>query len=351
MATGSASEFTIVVIADPGLPTSRFESVREVFTAELHEAFDRPVSTHVRSEVIETWSDNTLRLGPASRVRTDYDEVDLVLMLTEMPRFATGKPLVAELFPDKGVAAFYWPTLGLLARRSKIVDVLVDCTARLAVKCGLLEHSTPRRHPYRWATDPRTGTPGLQAHVIVGGWRTVVGMVITNAPWRAASKLSSALAAASAAGAFGIFYNSIWQMAAALSTGRLLFIGLLAVTAMAAWLILGNRLWERPGPEGKNASMLLYNLSTVLTLLLCVLALYALLVVLILLAGLIVIDPDFMSEILGKQSHFGNYLDIAWLSAALGVIAGALGSNFDSETDVRRLTHGRRERLRHNDDE
>ncbi|MGP5078596.1 hypothetical protein ACTXKZ_11075 [Brachybacterium alimentarium] len=38
--------------------------------------------------------------------------------------------------------------------------------------------------------------------------------------------------AASATGAFGIFYNSIWQMSAALSTPRLLLIGLLAMTSM-----------------------------------------------------------------------------------------------------------------------
>ena len=77
------------------------------------------------------------------------------------------------------------------------------------------------------------------------------------------------------------------------------------------------------------------------------LVLYAGLVVLILLAGLVVIDPEFMAATLGTgEVGFTNYLDIAWMSAAMGVVAGALGSSFDSQTDLRRLTHGQRERQR-----
>lgn len=41
-----------------------------------------------------------------------------------------------------------------------------------------------------------------------------------------------------------------------------------------------------------------------------------------------------------------RYLDIAWLSAARGVVAGALGSSLDKGTDMRSLTHGQRERQR-----
>ena len=46
-----------------------------------------------------------------------------------------------------------------------------------------------------------------------------------------------------------------------------------------------------------------------------------------------------------------NYVDIAWLAASMGTVAGSLGSNFDSEADIRRLTQGRREALRMNDED
>ena len=66
----------------------------------------------------------------------------------------------------------------------------------------------------------------------------------------------------------------------------------------------------------------------------------------ILAGAVVVIAPNFMSDVLGYPADFPNYLKIAWFSAAMGVIAGALGSSFDSSTDVRSITHGQRERQR-----
>lgn len=118
------------------------------------------------------------------------------------------------------------------------------------------------------------------------------------------------------------------------------------MAAMVSWLILSNRLWDRPRRERFTRIVLLYNLSTVMTLTLSVLVLYGVLVCLILLGSLIVIAPAYMSDVIGTEARFTNYLDVAWLSAAMGVVAGALGSSFDEGTDIRRLTHGQRERQR-----
>src|SRR5690606_20648495 len=123
--------------------------------------------------------------------------------------------------------------------------------------------------------------------------------------------LSSALAAAAATGAFGIFYNSIWVMSTYLSTPRLIGVGLLAIAAMTAWLIASNGLWDSPERENLARVVLLYNLSTVVTLVLCVLVLYAALVLLILAGGLIVIAPEYMEDVTGQPPAFTRYLDIA----------------------------------------
>lgn len=120
-------------------------------------------------------------------------------------------------------------------------------------------------------------------------------------------------------------------------------IGLLAVSLMVLWLMLSNGLWERAERAGPTEVFLYYNLSTVLTLSLVVLSLYLALFVVILAASLVVIDPDFMAEIMDGPVGFSNYVDIAWLSAALGVVAGGLGTSFDQTTDLRQLTQGRRE--------
>lgn len=299
------------------------------------------VSLEVRTTTVRLRPDNTLDIGSAARLADD-EHADVVLVLTEIPRHDASRPLVAEAFPDEGVAVVSCPTLGVLAPRRRLVTVLTACAARLV---GAGERST---HELGWCTWGRgtDGHPALRSSTFTGGPRTVLGMVMSNDPWRTAPRLSSALAAATAVGAFGVFYTSIWQMATYLSTARLLLIGLLAIAAMVVWLVVGNRLWDRPRPGGVARIVLLYNLSTVVTLTLCVLVLYLTLVVAILVSSAIVIAPAFMRSVIGESPDVGSYLDIAWLSAAMGVVAGGLGSSFDAETDLRRLTHGQRERQR-----
>ncbi|MGO1532092.1 MAG: hypothetical protein ACTHX1_13615 [Micrococcaceae bacterium] len=334
----------VLLVADPGLPTRRATSIRAQLEATLTELLGRDAEVSARTEMIRIDPDNVLEYSDAHALAEEYENVDVILLLTEIPRHSESKPLMAEIFPEHRVGVLSCPTFGAWVTKRRMLRVLVDAVLRVAPGDRI---PTPRRYTLRWSQwSRRDGSYALHAHTFTGAPRTVAGMTMANDPWRTAPKLSRALAAASATGAFGIFYHSIWQMSDALSTTRLLAIGLTAMTAMGAWLILSNGLWDRPKRESLSRVVLYYNLSTVLTLALCMFALYALLVVVILVGALIVIDPGFMSEILGKDARFSNYLDIAWLSAAMGTVAGALGSGFDSETDLRRITHGQRERQR-----
>lgn len=61
------------------------------------------------------------------------------------------------------------------------------------------------------------------------------------------------------------------------------------------------------------------------------------------------IDPDYMAGIMEEPVGLSNYVDLAWLGAAMGVVAGGLGTSFDESTDLRQLTHGRREMQRRPD--
>lgn len=336
----------VLVLADPGIPTRRINSVKDDFEETLQELFSPPISVYTRTEMIRIDPHNSLDFKRAQEVTTEYEGVNVTLVLTEIPRHTEGKPLMAEIFPDSNLGVISCPTLGAWATKKRILKALVDCTIRLS---PTNDRRDPAEYGLRWSQwgeHDKTGSLVLHAHTFTGGPRTVMGMTLANQPWRTVPHLSGALAAASATGAFGIFYNSIWEMAESLSIFRLLFIGVLAMTAMGLWLLLSNRLWDRPKHEKFSTVVLLYNLSTVLTLGLLMLFLYLSLMVLILLGGLAVIDPSFMSEILGSEAEFINYLEIAWLSAAMGTVAGALGSGFDSDETLKQLTHGQRERQR-----
>lgn len=342
----------VLIIADPGTASRRIASLEDEFEEQLQQVFEMDVHLETSAQTVRVQPDHQLEMSTLDSFVNSYPNVDVVLMLTGIPRHTRGKPLIAEVLADRKIAVISFPTLGAWPSKRRVLKVLTSCINQLVPYGPPASSYSFMPRWGRWSDSSDSGHQTLHAHTFTGGPRLVLGMTMANNPMRMASKLSRALAAATATGAFGIFYNSIWQMSHFLSTARLISIGVIAIAVMVVWLITINRLWDRPVRERLAPVVLYYNLSTALTLLLCVIALYVSLVAGILVAGLIVIDPQFMSQTIQAPASFGNYLDIAWLSAALGVVAGALGSSFDSDADIRNLTHGQRLRMRvYSDDE
>ncbi|GAA2082945.1 hypothetical protein GCM10009821_24880 [Aeromicrobium halocynthiae] len=346
---------TVTVHADPGLPTRRARGLRDDLRETLEERCGVPVTVEVTAAALGLTQENVIDLRTVEDAVpevTDPDDARVVLVLTEIPRHRDGRPLVAELEPDRGIAVVSCPTLGVWRSRRRLLRVLQDCVLRsvpetVAVETGSSEDVADLRHRWtRWCDDEVGPDRVLMASGPVATARMVMGMTAANEPLRTAVHLSTALAAAMAVGAFGIFYSSIWEMAAASSPSRLALVALTAMVSMTAWLLWSNRLWDRARLEPLRRIVALYNLSTILTLALCVVVLYAVLVLVILAAAALVIEPTFMASVLDADPTPREYLEIAVLSASMGVVAGALGSSFDSDVDVRDLTHGQRERQR-----
>ena len=65
----------------------------------------------------------------------------------------------------------------------------------------------------------------------------------------------------------------------------------------------------------------------------------------------VVIPPDYLTEQLGEAVGWRDYVDIAWFTTSLGIMGGALGSNFDGSAKVRRATFSDRENERRDSDE
>lgn len=342
----TSDSLQILLVADPGLPSRRASAIHDRLERLLRDAYGISTTLHTLTDTIELTPERELALSAVDDLRTDYPDVDIILILTEIPRHTHGDPLIAEVHSDRNIAIVSCPTLGAWATKRRIVKVMMSSVNRLVT---WEPENTARRFLLRWSnwsSSEESQRHLLHANTVAGGPRLVLGMTIANDPWKTVPKLSGALAAASATGAFGIFYSSIWQMSTYLSTLRLLSIGAVAIVVMVSWLIVSHKLWDKPVNEGLATVVMFYNLSTVLTLLITVLTLYAALVLLILLGGLVVIDPEFMGQQIQQKAIFSNYLDIAWLSAAMGVVAGGIGASFDSELDVQRLTHGQRMRQR-----
>lgn len=171
-------------------------------------------------------------------------------------------------------------------------------------------------------------------------------MVHSNRPERLLSALSTSIAAAAATGAFGIFYPSIWNMADALHPLRLTMISVLAVTALSAWLIMRNGLWNKVRHPSEHREALRDNTATILTVTLSVALMYVVLYIVILCGALAVISRDYLQSQLGHPVSVLDYAQLSWLATSFGTIAGALGSNFDSNTLIREATYSKREHER-----
>lgn len=349
MSSTVSRTLSVHVIADPGLPSRRTAAVEEELLADLRRTFGEQTTLTLRTQSILVGSDYLVSPEDMQGPEESQGQADLLVLLTEMPRHAQGAITVAEVFHDRAFALVSCPPLGLLKTKERLRRVIMACLLRLSGGRGQERPSWPGApKPPRadWSSDEQGARDRLVVRSPLGTLRTVLGMVASNDPWRTAPRLSSAMAAAAGVGSFGIFYSSIWQMADFLSTARLLGIAVMALVLIVAWLLLGHRLWDHPRDGTSASTVTLYNASTVATLLVVTTGLYLGLFLFILVSGSVVIAPGFMSQTLGKTADFGNYVRVAWLSAAMGVVAGSLGTSFDSETDLRRLTHGQRERQR-----
>ncbi|MGR6091549.1 hypothetical protein ACU4IU_13380 [Brevibacterium sp. CSND-B09] len=337
----------VLLISDPGPPSRRVASIQDEFLDHLQQDFETEVTVDVCTKTLRVHADHQLELSTLDAIVAQYPDADLVIMLTDIPRHTQGKPLIAEVLPARKVAVISCPTLGAMTTKRRLLKIYMSCVNQLLPDGHVPAKRNRLPRWGQWSNRTESGRRTLHAHTFTGGTRLVLGMTMANEPLRMARKLSRAMAAAAATGAFGIFYSSIWQMSHHLSTLRLISIGIIAIAVMVGWLLTINRLWDRPVNERLAQVVFYYNLSTVLTLIVCVTGLYALLVVGILAGSLIVIDPEFMAQTIHRpEARLTNYLDIAWLSAAMGVVAGALGSSFDSDIDLKNLTHAQRLRSR-----
>ncbi|APX31792.1 hypothetical protein BH708_02630 [Brachybacterium sp. P6-10-X1] len=336
--------FHVDVFADPGLPS---RAVTQVLDTRQEDDSEAEFVLHHNRRWIPLRDDGTLDME-AVKEWAHRDEADLMVIVTEIPRRAGRRVKMVGLHFEEGAAIISLPALGWSNVGKNLRAAMFDSLDALAT--DKVPGSGDTRIEYGVVHEQDSET-GRSVYIASPWWwpgtvRLILGMVRTNEPFATVTKLSGVLAAAAGTGAFGIFYSSIWEMADALPPWRLGLITVMVIATMVLWLLVSNGLWERSRQLGSLREAAMYNASTVATLFVAVASLYAVLFVGILLGGLIVIEAGFMSKTIGVEVSPWNYVDIAWLSASMGTVAGALGSNFDSRDDISELTHGRRQAQR-----
>lgn len=351
------TDLRIGLLADPGLASDLIARV----ATELPAALDDVISGY-RWEV-ETARGPVgldaegllpmLRHGAALRHRHGWD---VVVLVTDLPRRAGAQPLVSDYGSDEGVGLVSLPALGAVSLRRRLRRAIVDLVAD-----GLLAgrgtdpvtSPTPARRPHPLSPPVAriaSAEEGIDAHLALQGTRGTIrllgGLVRANRPWRLVPSLSPALTAAAAGAAFGVFYSNIWELAVALSPARLGVVAVLAVVAMAVWLIVDNGLWERPAARVHREEATLFNAATAATIGLGVACMALVLIALTTAAAAVVIPPHLLPGSGDGLAAVPSYLRLGVLAGAMGIVAGALGSKLTGPDAVRQAAYSTREQQR-----
>ncbi|WP_411734468.1 hypothetical protein [Paeniglutamicibacter sp.] len=352
MTTRPDRKMVVGLMADAGMPLVRALELEKTLPAQLGATLDSATGWELEVEEFSLPLDTNgeVELNEHARQLREAGQWDYLIYLTDLPKYENGEPVATSLNAGSRSAVVVLPALGIV-RRKRLQRAVVQVLAALhgvgdpylrddgRVSATVDPFSVERRVQAVQAEDDAFETvKGLRGRLLL-----LLGMVRSNRPWRLVPSLSTAMAAALATGAFGVFYTSIWSMADYLPPQRLALISLLSVMGMGSWLVLHNGLWERPVGVRHREKRVVYNLATVMTIVSAILLMYLVLFAVILAGALIIIDAQFLALELGHGVGFGEYVNLSWLSASLGTLAGALGSSLDNEESVRKATFSSRE--------
>lgn len=332
--------------ADPGVPERIAAAIADELAEQIFQTSGQRWRVEVSAGEMPLAPDGTIPLGRrAPRVLEEQGWTYLVY-LTDLPRYLEGRPVVCEMSTEVPAALVSLPPLGATRTVRRTRDLAA------ALVGSALESSRPDASAIEAALGGgkvvQTVLTGEQNRLVTAradrfeATRMLAGMLRSNRPGQLLSAMTGCTAVAIAVGAFGIFYGTLAPVADALSSLRLLLISALVICVLTGWLIIANQLWSRQRTPGQMWRHRLDNASTVITVGVSVVLMYAVLFIVMLVLCVAVIDISFLRSQVMHPIGIGDYLGLAWLSASMGALAGALGTNVDSADSVREATYSRR---------
>lgn len=334
------------LLADPDLPADVAHHLVDVLPEALAGVDSgRRWDVRVRIEPLVTaHQDDVATVMQLVSARLRQNGWDLAIGLTDLPRRAGTRAVVADLGIRDRVALASIPALGAVLVRRRALVVVVRLVQELVGAAETARPATGR--PRALAREVGETVDRLVLHSRLGRWRMFGGMVRANRPWRLVGGLSGALLAAFATSAFGLFSANLWQLADALGVLRLSLATAVSVAAMVVYLTWRHGLWERPAGAQQRRLARLYNAATAATLVIGVLVFYlTLLLVMTLTVWFLMADPV-LAQNLGHPTSWTDYLQISWLITSAATVGGALGSGTEDGDRVRRAAYGLRQRAR-----
>jgi hypothetical protein len=365
-------ELSIGLIAAPELPAEIVKKYIDDFPDIFSKQIDRNIIWKIEmiiDPLTGAAEDVDDILHKTAEIRSEKDW-DYAIALTDLPVFYGEYVVAADKSHKNNIAQISIPAFGLLSLHVSIKNAIIHVMKELIFYSDSLTDKSmkiddwnqmsrklekefpifkvkrlmPSRHPkkadFRYLVVPKVN----------GKIRLLIGMTLSNRPMSIMGSFKKVLAAAFATGAFGLIFTTLWNLGVILSTGRLFGLMTAAIMALTIWIIFTHDLWERSSTRNDKRLRVLYNLTTLSTLLLSVLTYYVLLLTFFFIATLVLIPPDVLKEAVPIEGDPGIilYLRVAWVAASISTIAGAIGAGMENEAMVRDITYGYRQKRRYN---
>jgi hypothetical protein len=278
---------------------------------------------------------------------------DLGVVVTDLPLRVGRRPVSRQVSPTHGVAVVSLPALGALHLVPRLRRTLLELVGELVGdRAGQWSgDGALARLRRRWgrgvlqelATDT-ADRPGalrflLIAEVLSSHLRLLLGMVRANRPWRLAARLYRALLAAVVAGAYGLVTSDIWRISATAGSTRLALASIASISFTSGAVIVAHGLWERAPDRHLRDQVILFNFATAATVLIGIATLYAALLLMIFAAAELLLSPHALASGLGHPVATGDYATLAWFTASLATVGGALGAGLESDEAVREAAY------------
>jgi hypothetical protein len=342
------------VVVAPGLARDITAKIAAELAADLRAAYtDVDWRTELEVDRLVVPPVPTTEILDAARRRLLEANWDLGVVVTDLPLRVGRRPVSRQVSPTHGIAVVSLPALGALHLAPRLRRALLELVGELigdsdgqrgdsgplarvrrewgrGVLQELATDTEDRRGPLRVLFVPAV----LSSHL-----RLLVGMVRANRPWRLAARLYRALVAAVVAGAYGVVTSDIWRISATMGSTRLALVSIASISFTTGAVIVAHDLWERAPDRRLRDQVILFNFATAATVLIGIVTLYGALFLLIFAAAELLLTPDALGSGLGHAVGAGDYATLAWFTASLATVGGALGAGLESDEAVREAAY------------
>ncbi|WP_431607786.1 5,10-methylene-tetrahydrofolate dehydrogenase [Staphylococcus simiae] len=364
-----AQKIIVGLVVAPGVT----EKLGQQLTAELPDIFIDEIDSNISWETDLVVDPLT---GFAETVDDIYNEItnyyqekswQYVIAITDLPMFVNGHVMALDINNEQGVAVISYPSFGWRPIKKRMTNTIVSII-RNVHQSNLadqdydannhIKHTMNKQFPLAKVTKAKQyldeteskHTRYIANSSIMGMFRLISGMTFANNPLKMMISFSNIVAIAFTTGAFGMVFSTMWQLANEFSMIRLFSISVIAILGMLLWIVMAHQLWEPNNNSRHKRIIWLYNLTTIMTLLVAIIIYYCVLYMLFLTAEVILLPADFLGQQvkLGHAAGLDLYLSIPWFATSISTVAGAIGAGLLDDQRVKESTYGYRQRLRYN---